>query len=307
MQIDLHIFDLMAGIMHRKRPRHVTIISILLSIFGISSLFLGVYSIFSFEYFSQISLYIAGGIHVLLAVGLLRGSKWARRITIIISILNLIYGIIFFGQLSIADSILMIIVYGFVLISLFKSKVKEYFRDFRNNDTPSLGSVPIFGSYKTQLISVTKPRTINQLGKFFLLFSIFSFIVFTILISSFVFQVSEDSKIDLDTRRTKNIDFNKTMEYYLYLFENLVVLGFGITWVVMCFCMQKNRSWSKTVILDLCVMYVAFGMVRLMSVENSIPIFIVYIAIQTAVALLLLFYFNRSDIEEYYQNMTYVK
>jgi hypothetical protein len=48
-------------------------------------------------------------------------------------------------------------------------------------------------------------------------------------------------------------------------------------------------------------------MVRLLSVEYSLAMFIGYIAIQTAVALLLLFYFNRSDIEEYYQNMTYVK
>jgi presenilin-like A22 family membrane protease len=75
----------------------------------------------------------------------------------------------------------------------------------------------------------------------------------------------------------------------------------------MYFSMQKNRSWVKTVILDLCVIYVAFGMVRLLSVEYSLAMFIGYIAIQTAVALLLLFYFNRSDIEEYYQNMTYVK
>lgn len=307
MRIDLDIFDLTSRNMHKKRPRYVTILSILLAIFGISSLFIGVYGIFSSDYFFQITFYIGGAIHVLLAVGLLRGSKWARRITIVISILNLISGIIFFGQLSIADSILRIVIYGLVLFSLFRSKVKEYFKDFRNIERPSLESVPIFSSYKTQLVSLTKPKAIKHVSKFFLSFSIFSFIVFSILICTFIFQVSEDSKINSDTRRTKNIDFNKTLEYYLYLFEYLLVLAFGITWVVMYFSMQKNRSWSKTVILDLCVIYVAFGMVRLLSVENSVAIFMGYVAIQTAVALLLLFYFSRSDIEEYYRNMIYVK
>lgn len=307
MQIDLDIYDLTPRNIHKKRPRYVTILSTLLAIFGISSLFTGVYGIFSSDYLFQISFYISGAIHVLLAVGLLRGSKWARRITIVISILNLISGIIFFGQLSIADSILRILVYGFVLVSLFKSKVKGYFRDFRNTERSSLESVPIFGSYKTQLVSLTTPKSIKHLNKFFLSFSIFSFVVFSILMGTFIFQVSDDSKINSDTRRTKNIDFNKTLEYYLYLFEYLLVLGFGITWIVMYFGMQKNRSWAKTVILDLCVMYVAFGMVRLLSVEYDLAMFIGYVAIQTAVALLLLFYFNRSDIEEYYQNMTYVK
>jgi hypothetical protein len=307
MQIDLDIYDLTSRNIHKKRPRYVTILSTLLAIFGISSLFIGVYGIFSADYIFQISFYISGAIHILLAVGLLRGSKWARRITIVISILNLISGIIFFGQLSIADSILRIVVYGFVLVSLFKSKVKKYFRDLRNIERSSLESVPIFGSYKTQLVSLATPKAVKHLNKFFLSFSIFSFVVFSILIGTFIFQVSDDSKINSDTRRTKNIDFNKTLEYYLYVFEYLLVLGFGVTWVVMYFSMQKNRSWVKTVILDLCVIYVAFGMVRLLSVEYSLAMFIGYIAIQTAVALLLLFYFNRSDIEEYYQNMTYVK
>jgi hypothetical protein len=48
-------------------------------------------------------------------------------------------------------------------------------------------------------------------------------------------------------------------------------------------------------------------MVRLLSVENDVAIFIAYIATQTTVALYLLFYFNKTDVEEYYQNMIYAK
>jgi hypothetical protein len=302
MEIDLHIIDVMTRNTEKMRPRIVTILSILLAIFGTSSLFQGVYSIFSSDYLSQIGLYIGGAIHVILAIGLLKGSKWARRITIIISILNLISSIISFGQWSAISDILTITAYGFILVSLFRSKVKDYFRGFLKKKSP-LQNVPIFGAYKSQLMSITNPKTINHLGKFLLVFSIFSFIIFAILISSFIFQVSDDSKVNSETRRTKNLDFNKPVEYYFNLFEYLLVLGFAITWISMYLSIRNNRLWSKTIILSLCVIYVAFGMVRLLSVETDVVIYIVYIAIQTAVALFLLFYFNKTDVEEYYQNM----
>lgn len=302
MQIDLHIIDVMTRNTEKMRPRIVTILSILLAIFGTSSLFQGVYSIFSSDYLSQIGLYIGGAIHVILAIGLLKGSKWARRITIIISILNLISSIISFGQWSAISDILTITAYGFILVSLFRSKVKDYFRGFLKKKSP-LQNVPIFGSYKSQLMSITNPKAINHLGKFLLVFSIFSFIIFAILISSFIFQVSDDSKVNSETRRTKNLDFNKPVEYYFNLFEYLLVLGFAITWISMYLSIRNNRLWSKTIILSLCVIYVAFGMVRLLSVETDVVIYIAYIAIQTAVALFLLFYFNETDVEEYYQNM----
>lgn len=306
MQIDLSVIDVMARNTEKRRPRYVTILSILLAIMGISSLFQGVYSIFSFDFLSQIGLYMSGAIHVVLAIGLLKGSKWARRITIIISIVNLISGIISFGQLSAIYDILTITTYGFILVSLFRSKVKDYFRGFLKKKS-SLQNVPIFGSYKSELISIGNPKAINHLGKFLLVFSIFSIIVFVILISTFIFQVSDDSKINSETRRTKNLDFNKPVDYYFKLFEYLLVLGFAMTWISLYLSMRNNRKWSKTIILNLCVIHVAFGMVRLLSVENDVAIFIVYIAIQTAVALYLLFYFNKTEVEEYYQNMKYVK
>lgn len=305
MQIDLSVIDVMARNTEKRRPRYVTILSILLAIMGISSLFQGVYSIFSFDFLSQIGLYMSGAIHVVLAIGLLKGSKWARRITIIISIVNLISGIISFGQLSAIYDILTITTYGFILVSLFRSKVKDY-KGFLKKKS-SLQNVPIFGSYKSQLMSITNPKAINHLGKFLLVFSIFSITVFVILISTFIFQVSDDSKINSETRRTKNLDFNKPVDYYFKLFEYLLVLGFAMTWISLYLSMRNNRKWSKTIILNLCVIHVAFGMVRLLSVENDVAIFIVYIAIQTAVALYLLFYFNKTEVEEYYQNMKYVK
>ena len=301
------MFNLVAEHKIRERPHHITIISILLAIFGISYFFEGTYNIFSLDYISEIILYVFGTANVFLAVGLLKGKKWARRWAIVLSILNLIYGLILLEQESIIQSILRFVTYGFILFCLFKPKVKEYFSDSRKSNTLSLDTVPIFSMYRIQVASITIPKGIKYLRKIFLLFSILYFITFVILISYFTIQVSEDSQINPDTRRTKNLDYNKTGEYYYYLLGYFFVLAFGVTWIVIYFSMRRNKSWSRTIILIFCIIYIALGKYSLLSDPDSTGILLAYTTIQTGLAIVLLFYFNKSKVEEYFQNIKYAK
>lgn len=301
----LPMFNLFAEHKIRKRPRYITILSILLAIFGLSYFFEGIYNSFFLDYISEIILYVNAAAHLSFVVGLLKGKKWALNGTMILSILNLIYSLILIAQVSIIDSILKFVTYGLMLLYVFKPKVKKYFRNSSKSDTLSLHTVPIFSTYKSQPESITIPKGIKHLRRIFLSFSIFYFISFIILIGYFTIQVSEDSQINPDTRRTKNLDFNKTEEYYLYLFDYLSVLGYGLTWIVIYWSMRRNKSWSKTIILILCVIYIAFGKYSLLSYSNDISG--TFVAIQTVVAISLLFYFSKSRVEKYYQNITYAK
>jgi len=309
MQTVFTYFNLFAENKIEKRPpRYIITISILLAIFGISSLFEGISNLYLLDYNTAIILCIDAIINVFLAIGLLKRNKWARRVTIIVSILNLISTIIFLVQESIIDSILNFIAFGFILYYLFKSNVKEYFRDSDKNERLSSYSVPIFSTYKNQLVSITTPKGIKYLHNIFLLFSIFCFITFAILIIVFNIHVSEDSQINPDTRRTKNLDFNKTEEYYQYLFQYLIVLVFGLTWTVIYVSTRRNTPWSRTIVLTSCIIFVAFGMYSLLPYSNdNTGMFPAYITIQTVVAIVILFYFHKSKVEEYYQNIQYAK
>ena len=285
----------------RKRPPYITTFSILLMIFGIGYFFEGTYNSFFFDYISKIILFVNATANIFFAIGLLKGNKWALEGTKILSILNLVYGLILLGQESIIDSLLKFVIYGLILFYLFRPKIKEYFKDSGKSNTPSLHAVPIFSTHKSQLVSMTIPKGSKYLRKIFLLFSIFYFIVFTYLITDFNILVSQDSEINPDTRRTKNLDFNKTQEYYFYLFQYIIVFGNGVTWLVIYLSMQKNKSWSRKIILIVCIIYIGYGKYLLSSsFQDSTGV----IAVPTGVATVLLFYFYKSNVRKYYENIT---
>ena len=138
--------------MTQHRPTGITIIAILMIIGGLILLFTGIAPLFLGPLISLDSdgssntlgfLITIGGL-VLVALGiaslivswgLLKGKGWARTITLIISIIAIIFGIISLVSSQDLIHIIEIIVYGIIIYYMFTDKVKLFFGKVKDSTT----------------------------------------------------------------------------------------------------------------------------------------------------------------------------
>jgi hypothetical protein len=136
----------------QHRPTGITIIAILMIIGGLILLFTGIAPLFLGPLISLDSdgssnalgfLITIGGL-VLVALGiaslivswgLLKGKGWARTITLIISIIAIIFGIISLVSSQDLIHIIEIIVYGIIIYYMFTDKVKLFFGKAKESTT----------------------------------------------------------------------------------------------------------------------------------------------------------------------------
>ena len=130
----------------QHRPTGITIISVLMIIGGIILLFTGITPLFlgplisiesSSDYaISELGMLITIGGLVLVGLGiasfivswgLLKGKRWARTITLIISIIAIIFAIISLASSGDLIHIISIIIYGIIIYYMFTDKVKLFF------------------------------------------------------------------------------------------------------------------------------------------------------------------------------------
>jgi hypothetical protein len=109
--------------MQTKRPLGVTIIAVLMIIGGILSIIGGIILlIFGIGIF----LILLGIASLVIAWGLLKAKRWAWILTVIISIITIIYSIVGIAT-GRFDSVINLILYGIILYYLFRPDVKAYF------------------------------------------------------------------------------------------------------------------------------------------------------------------------------------
>ncbi len=140
--------------MTQHRPTGITIISVLMIIGGIILLFTGITPLFlgplisiesSSDYaISELGMLITIGGLVLVGLGiasfivswgLLKGKKWARTITLIISIIAIIFAIISLASSGDLIHIISIIIYGIIIYYMFTDKVKLFFSKVKEPTT----------------------------------------------------------------------------------------------------------------------------------------------------------------------------
>ena len=131
--------------MSQHRPTGITIIAVLMIIGGLILIFTGITPLFigpliSIDIYnypiSALGLLITIGGLVLVGLGiaslivswgLLKGKRWARTITLIISFIAIIFAIISLISSEDLIHILEIIVYGIIIYYMFTKKVKLFF------------------------------------------------------------------------------------------------------------------------------------------------------------------------------------
>ena len=130
--------------MTQQRPTGITVISILMIIGGLILLFTGIaplvigplisidsdYSTSSLGFLITIgglALVILGIASLIVSWGLLKGKRWARTITLIISIIAIIFAIISLVSSGELTHIISIIIYGIIIYYMFTDKVKLFF------------------------------------------------------------------------------------------------------------------------------------------------------------------------------------
>ena len=130
--------------MTQQRPTGITVISILMIIGGLILLFTGIaplvigplisidsdYSTSSLGFLITIGglvLVILGIASLIVSWGLLKGKRWARTITLIISIIAIIVAIISIISSEDLIHIMEIIVYGIIIYYMFTKNVKLFF------------------------------------------------------------------------------------------------------------------------------------------------------------------------------------
>jgi hypothetical protein len=128
----------------QHRPTGITIIAILMIIGGLVLLFTGITPLFigplisidSDYSTSALGLFITIGGLTLVALGiaslivswgLLKGKGWARIITLIISIIAIIFAIVSLISSEDLVHIISVIIYGIIIYYLFTKKVKLFF------------------------------------------------------------------------------------------------------------------------------------------------------------------------------------
>jgi hypothetical protein len=129
---------------HQHRPTGITVISILMIIGGLILLFTGIaplvigplisidsdYSTSSLGFLITIgglALVILGIASLIVSWGLLKGKRWARTITLIISFIAIIFAIISLVSSGELTHVISIIIYGIIIYYMFTDKVKLFF------------------------------------------------------------------------------------------------------------------------------------------------------------------------------------
>ena len=140
---------------HQHRPIGITIIAILMIIGGLVLLFTGITPLFlgplisiessSSDYqISELRLLITIGGLVLVGLGiaslavswgLLKGKGWARTITLIISIIAIIFAIISLVSSQDLVHVITVIIYGIIIYYMFTDKVKLFFGKVKESTT----------------------------------------------------------------------------------------------------------------------------------------------------------------------------
>lgn len=138
--------------MTQQRPTGITVISILMIIGGLILLFTGIaplvigplisidsdYSTSSLGFLITIGglvLVILGIASLIVSWGLLKGKRWARTITLIISIIAIIFAIISLVSSGELTHIISIIIYGIIIYYMFTDKVKLFFGSVKEPTT----------------------------------------------------------------------------------------------------------------------------------------------------------------------------
>jgi hypothetical protein len=128
----------------QHRPTGITVISILMIIGGLILLFTGIsplvigplisidsdYSMSGLGFLITIGglvLVILGIASLIVSWGLLKGKRWARTITLIISFIAIIFAIISLVSSGELTHIISIIIYGIIIYYMFTDKVKLFF------------------------------------------------------------------------------------------------------------------------------------------------------------------------------------
>jgi len=136
----------------QHRPTGITVISILMIIGGLILLFTGIaplvigplisidsdYSTSSLGFLITIGglvLVILGIASLIVSWGLLKGKRWARTITLIISFIAIIFAIISLVSSGELTHIISIIIYGIIIYYMFNNKVKLFFGKFKERAT----------------------------------------------------------------------------------------------------------------------------------------------------------------------------
>ena len=127
------------------RPTGITIIAVLMIIGGLILIFTGITPLFLGPLISiDISNYPISALGLLITIGglvlmglgiaslivswgLLKGKGWARTITLIISIIAIIFAIISLVSSGELTHIISIIIYGIIIYYMFTDKVKLFF------------------------------------------------------------------------------------------------------------------------------------------------------------------------------------
>ena len=131
-----------------QRPIGITIISVLMIIGGLILLFTGITPLFigplisidssSSSYYQTsalgflitiggLTLVALGIASLIVSWGLLKGKRWARTITLIISFIAIIIAIISLASSSDLTHIISVIIYGIIIYYMFTNKVKLFF------------------------------------------------------------------------------------------------------------------------------------------------------------------------------------
>ena len=131
--------------MSQHRPIGITIIAVLMIIGGLILIFTGITPLFLGPLISiDISNYPISALGLLITIGglvlmglgiaslivswgLLKGKGWARTITLIISIIAIIFAIISLVSSGELTHIISIIIYGIIIYYMFTKKVKLFF------------------------------------------------------------------------------------------------------------------------------------------------------------------------------------
>jgi hypothetical protein len=136
----------------QHRPTGITVISILMIIGGLILLFTGIaplvigplisidsdYSTSSLGFLITIgglALVILGIASLIVSWGLLKGKRWARTITLIISFIAIIFAIISLVSSGELTHVISIIIYGIIIYYMFTDKVKLFFGRVKESTT----------------------------------------------------------------------------------------------------------------------------------------------------------------------------
>ena len=130
--------------MTQHRPTGITIISVLMIIGGLILLFTGITPLLIGPLISMdflitklvlgflitiggLTLVVLGIASLIVSWGLLKGKRWARTITLIISFIAIIIAIISLVSSRDLIHIISVIIYGIIIYYMFTNKVKLFF------------------------------------------------------------------------------------------------------------------------------------------------------------------------------------